>query len=209
MSVLLYAVTESDIPVSGEGLGGSPLRALKHAGLTAVVSEHEQTPPVSENNLWEYEHVVEQLMSLATILPARFGAVADGDDEVKKMLSDRKKELKSTLEEVDGAVEIAIRAPASNEPVSRSVQSGTEYMQAHLAERRRAQDLMRKVELAVGSLARAKKQPPHSDNRVAYLVDYDRVEQFIAQLEQLERPEIAWTGPWPPYSFVQPYARAS
>lgn len=209
MSVLLYAVTNADIPVSGEGLAEAPLRAVKHRGLTAVVSDHDQIPAVSENNLWEYEHVVEQLMSLATILPARFGAVAGGDKEIKKMLAGREREWKSTLGEVDGAVEIAIRAPVSSEPVSRSVQSGTEYMQAHLAERRRSQELIAKVELAVGSLARAKKHQPHSDNRVAYLVDYDRVEQFIARLEQLERPEVAWTGPWPPYSFVNPHARAS
>lgn len=202
MTVLLYAVTDGKATVEGVGLNQQPLREIGNRGLTAVVSDHDESPSTSEPNLWEYEQVVEQLMTAATVLPARFGATASSDKQIKAMLSDRREELKTTLDEVRGAVEIAIRAPVPQQPIADSVRTGTEYLEAQLQERRRARELLAHVELAVGSLARAKRRGSNSDNTAAYLVDHDKVDQFVAQLQQLERPEIAWTGPWPPYSFV-------
>jgi hypothetical protein len=113
-----------------------------------------------------------------------------------------------TLDAVRGAVEIAIRAPTSTEQVSPK-QTGTEYMLARLGERQHARQLAAEIDAAVGSVARARTRRPHSVNTLAYLVDRDQLEEFLQRLDQLNDPEITWTGPWPPYSFTTPADEAT
>jgi hypothetical protein len=210
MTVLLYAVTEAanGDALAGHGLDDRPLRAIRDDGLAAVVSDHESDPAPTEPNLWAYEDVVEKLMTKTTVLPARFGATAMQDEEIRSMLSQRHDEFVRTLQSVQGAVEIAIRAPSSNETIKPAA-SGTEYMLARLAERQRARQLAVEIDAAVGDLARARTRRPHSLNTLAYLVDHDQVEEFLSRLDQLNDPEITWTGPWPPYSFIQPAGEAT
>jgi hypothetical protein len=209
MTVLLYAVTGAN--PGGEGVRGiddRPLRTIRDDGLAAVVSDVETDPAPTEPNLLAYEKVVEKLMTKATVLPARFGATARQDDEIKRMLATRHDEFMHSLDAVRGAVEIAIRAPTSTEQVSPK-QTGTEYMLARLGERQHARQLAAEIDAAVGSVARARTRRPHSLNTLAYLVDRDQLEEFLQRLDQLNDPEITWTGPWPPYSFTTPADEAT
>jgi hypothetical protein len=210
MTVLLYAVTEAanGDDVAGQGLDDRPLRAIRDDGLVAVVSDHDSHPAPTEPNLWAYEDVVEKLMTKTTVLPARFGATATQDEDIRSMLSERHDEFVKTLESVQGAVEIAIRAPSSNETITPAA-SGTEYMLARLSQRQRARQLAAEIDAAVGDVARARTRRPHSLNTLAYLVDHNQLEEFLDRLDQLNDPEITWTGPWPPYSFIQPAGEAT
>jgi hypothetical protein len=210
MTVLLYAVTEAanGDDVAGQGLDDRPLRTIRDDGLVAVVSDHDSHPAPTEPNLWAYEDVVEKLMTKTTVLPARFGATATQDEDIRSMLSERHDEFVKTLESVQGAVEIAIRAPSSNETITPAA-SGTEYMLARLSQRQRARQLAAEIDAAVGDVARARTRRPHSLNTLAYLVDHNQLEEFLDRLDQLNDPEITWTGPWPPYSFIQPAGEAT
>ena len=210
MTVLLYAVTESDAGggIDVRGLDDRPLRVIQDDGLAAVVSDVDKDPAPTEPNLWAYEKVVEHLMTTSTVLPARFGATAHQDDEIRRMLASRHDEFVHTLRQVRGAVEIAIRAPTSTEQVT-PTQTGTEYMLARLAERQHARQLAAEIDAAVGNLARARTRRPHSLNTLAYLVEPDQLEEFLRRLDQLNDPEITWTGPWPPYSFTSPAGEAT
>jgi Gas vesicle synthesis protein GvpL/GvpF len=210
MTVLLYAVTETNAGggVDVRGLDDRPLRTIRDDGLIALVSDVETDPVPTEPNLWAYENVVERLMTNATVLPARFGATVRQDDEIKRMLASRHDEFVHTLGMVRGAVEIAIRAPTSTEQVTPK-QTGTEYMLARLGERQHARQLAAEIDAAVGDLARARTCRPHSLNTLAYLVDHDQLEEFLRRLDELNDPEITWTGPWPPYSFTTPAGEAT
>ena len=214
MTVLLYAVTEANAPIAGTGLDERPLRAISNDGLSAVVSDVDASPVPTEPNLWAYEQVIETLMTQTPVLPARFGANAATDGDVQRMLAKRHQEFRRTLKRVRGAVEIAIRVPSPTAPEgdwpgpdgsSRAgAGSGTDYMLARLAQRQRAGQVAAEVDAAVGSHARARTRRTSSFNTLAYLVDQDQVEEFITRLHQLNDPEITWTGPWPPYSFIEP-----
>jgi hypothetical protein len=209
MIVLLYAVTEAAEPrVTGQGLDDRPLRTIGDDGLVAVVSDHDRHPDPTEANLWAYESVVESLMVRATVLPARFGATAAEDEDIRRMLAARHDEFMSTLANVRGAVEIAIRASRSDKPATATV-TGTEYMRARLAQRQHSRQFAVEIDAAVGDLARARTRRPHSLNTLAYLVDHERLEEFLSRLDQLNDPEITWTGPWPPYSFIQTAGEAT
>ncbi len=210
MTVLLYAVTESGASLAGQGLDGRPLREITDEGLAAVVSDHEQSPAPTEPNLWAYEHVVEQLMACTPVVPARFGATAEHDEEVHTMLLSRHDELRSALDRVAGAVEFAVHAPtvaagaASTAVRTNGTASGTDYMLTRLAEQRRARELTAKIDAAVGDVVRGRTSLTRASDRLAYLVDRDDIDRFLARLITVDEPDITWAGPWPPYSFIRP-----
>jgi hypothetical protein len=211
MTVLLYAVTEAEVPLVGHGLEGRALRTIRSRELAAVVSDHDRPPAPSEPNLWAYEQVVEKLMARAPLLPARFGSTVEHDRQLEQVLAERQREFRETLEQVRGAVEIAVHAPAPDAtkaaargPSSESPASGTDYMLSRVAQHQRTGELVAQVDAAVGELARARTRRASSANTLAYLVEHEHVDEFIARLEQLGDSDITWSGPWPPYSFIAP-----
>jgi hypothetical protein len=210
MTVLLYAVTETGAPLAGQGLDDRPLREIVDNGLAAVVSDHDGPPSPTESNLWTFEHIVEQLMACTSVVPARFGATADDDDDVRTMLAARQAELQSALARLAGTVEFAVHAgPSGSGSASAAVRTsgsatGTDYMLMRLSEQRQARELKERVDAAVGDLALASTSLTHAPDRLAYLVAQDDVTTFAGRLIAMDDPNVSWTGPWPPYSFTTP-----
>ena len=213
----LYAITESTRPPDIGGIRGAPLRAVGRARLFAIVSERgEFGGQTTESDLWAHEAVAEALMDRGTVLPVRFGTVMPDDAAVLRALDARRRQLEAALERVRGAVELGIRAaiagangydagpddaPGANGP-------GTAYMRARLDRERQGSRAAARIHEPLASLARAStvrgsaQEPPLI--RAAYLVDRDRIEDFMARVEELDALDeaaIVCTGPWPPYSF--------
>lgn len=193
--MLLYGVIEAGTPAVGYGLEQQPLRTITHGAVRAVVSDHQATPGTVESNMWAYEQVAERLMTSGPVLPARYGTVADRDEEIETMLAEREDEFTRGLDRVRGAVEIAIRTepPASVPPDA----SGTDYMRARLAQEHQDAALIKQIEDAAGGYVRARTR--RSPTALAYLVEEEHVADFIHEAAQLG---LTPTGPWPPYSFV-------
>src|SRR5205085_8735164 len=85
---------------------------------------------------------------------------------------------------------------------------GTAYMRARLRRERRTNEAAARIHEPLASLARASTVRLGTQDRpllrAAYLVDRDRVPDFMACLEGLDGrggAPIVCTGPWPPYSF--------
>jgi hypothetical protein len=84
------------------------------------------------------------------------------------------------------------------------------YLRDRIELRQRAGRVARKLD-PLTAVARSARRAvaPRPDLAVldAYLVDRERVEEFVALVEQLDVPlndvELACTGPWPPYSFAE------
>ena len=213
----LYAVTESPTPPDLPGLRGAPLRAVGEAGLFAIVSAHEE-PRVqpTEDDLWVHDGVVEALMDGASVLPVRLGTLMADDAAVLASLRERRREFELALERVRGAVELGVRAAVAPEDVAEpepedaagATGPGTEYMQARLSRERRGTEAASQIHEPLASLARASTFRVSARERpllnAAYLVDRERVEDFMARVDELDtrsQAMIVCTGPWPPYSF--------
>lgn len=216
MSVLLYGIVEAagDAP-SGKGLHGRPLRGVVEGPLLAVVSDDvasDLKPSVA--TLSEYERTVRELMVRGAVLPARFGSVLEDDLAVRALLSRRREDLLARLRRVRGAVEIALRATWRDGALPRSdageSQSGTAYLRGRLERRQDAARVAGELApLHTIALSARRSVAPRPDVPVldAYLVDRDRVGEFVALVEQLDGDlddvELVCTGPWPPYSFAE------
>ena len=220
MTLLLYAVGEDEareLP-AGEGIEGRPLRKLSYEGLAAFVSEPPKRLRSTETTLLEYEQAMECLMAEMPVLPARFGTVLSDEHEVTGLLGERQRDFRAALRLVRGAVELGLRgewvAPRE-EPGPAGPGAGTAYMQGRLADRRRARELARDIELSVVDLTRASTLHAGTDPATAfhasYLVGASDVDEFLRRLDGIEcaTPDVTFTctGPWPPYSFTTAEAR--
>jgi hypothetical protein len=213
MSLLLYAITENSAePVDGAGLEQRPLRALSEDQLVAIVSEHlPSASGQTEQQLLQYEQVIESLMSRHAILPARFGSRFENEAELRAMVRARREHLASAVARVRGAVEISLSASwrESASPAAPEARSGTAYMLDRVEQHQRASALALQLQ-SLDEIARASSYrllvKPSVPVLVAYLVDRDRVEDFAAAVrtldERLDGVELICTGPWPPYSFT-------
>jgi Gas vesicle synthesis protein GvpL/GvpF len=195
----LYAITDDPSPPN------PPLRAVRSDGLTALCAPAERSQMTAEV-LWRHEEVVEALMQERDLLPMRFGTLVEDDEAAVRALEERREELKTSLDRVRGAVELAVRAAAdpSSEGAAAAL-SGTEYMRAK-AHRIEAAGLLHEP---LAFLARESVvQSGPELLRAAYLVDREAVESFVGLVRRLQATHedlhILCTGPWPPYSFAQP-----
>jgi Gas vesicle synthesis protein GvpL/GvpF len=195
----LYAITDDPAPPE------PPLRALQSDGLTALCAPAEQRE-MTAAVLWEHEAVVESLMEERDLLPMRFGTLVEDDDAAIRALEERREELKTSLDRVRGAVELAVRAEAlASSAAAPSGASGAEYIRAK-ARRTEAAHLLHEP---LAFLARESVvQPGPELLRAAYLVDREAVEGFVGLVRRLQETHdgirVLCTGPWPPYSFARP-----
>jgi hypothetical protein len=157
----------------------------EHAGrLTAFVKRGVTAPPSAEPEaLLDHDRVVYSLMERGTVLPMRFGSVVGDEAEIRSLLLERRSELKRLLAHVRGRVEFGVRRD-----LPAVAGSGREYMQTKLESQRTVAPL---AELAVDTRVRAKD--------TAYLVDRGLADTFR---ERVRGMKLAFTGPWPPYSFT-------
>jgi Gas vesicle synthesis protein GvpL/GvpF len=195
----LYAITDDPSPPA------APLRAVQSDGLTALCAPAEQREMTAEV-LWRHEEVVESLMEERDLLPMRFGTLVEDDAAAVRALDQQREELKTSLDRVRGALELAVRAEA--DPAGKATPagpSGIEYMRAK-AHRTEAAALLHEP---LHFLARESVvQPGPELLRAAYLVDREAVDSFVGLVRRLQATHqdlrILCTGPWPPYSFAQP-----
>jgi Gas vesicle synthesis protein GvpL/GvpF len=195
----LYAITDDPAPPD------PPLRAVQSDGLTVLCAPAEERRLTAEV-LWEHEAVVEALMEERDVLPMRFGTLMEDDEAAVRALEERREELRTSLDRVRGAVELAVRAEtkAPQERIPAGT-TGAEYIRAK-AHRTEAARLLHEP---LAFLARESIVQPGSELlRAAYLVDREAVEGFVSLIRRLQETHdglrVLCTGPWPPYSFAQP-----
>ena len=200
----LLAITDDATPPE------PPLVAVRSGGLSVLCAPAEAEQPLTADALWRREAVIEELMAARDLLPVRYGTRVADEAAAADALAERREELEAGLARVRGAVELAVRvhaddaAPAPSADVT-APGAGGEYLRARIGRSHAAAELHEPL----AALARDSVVQPGAELlRAAYLVERDRVAEFVARVRALqdERPELAvvCTGPWPPYSFAAP-----
>jgi Gas vesicle synthesis protein GvpL/GvpF len=198
----LFAVTDAAKPPP------APFRAVRRGGLSIVWKEARAVEEPTADDLWRHGEQLEQLMEDRDVLPVRYGTVVRDEDAAARVLDQRRGELAAGLERVRGAVELALRVrrtdSGAGEPKDAHELTGREYLGARAGGVRAAMG----VHESLTAVARECIVQPSGDLlRVAYLVDRDDVEAFVALVRRLqdEHEDLALvcTGPWPPFSFAE------
>jgi len=196
-----------------------------------AIAEHLEDPEWLEEKIRAHEQVLERTLAGASVAPFRFCTIYRSEAELRRLLRDRVAELSAALHQVQGRVELGVKAFADRSRFAECVsdaageESGRAYMERRLAERRSAEELGRfALEVAersherllaaadAGTLMRvhSRELSGRSDEMVlngAYLVRAgdDGLGRAVEDLrEEYSAQGVTFdvTGPWPPYNFV-------
>ncbi len=117
--VVPHAVDPPAIP----GIGGAPLQLITSDGLAALVSEvPDGELRMGREEMTVHSKVLEEALSRGTVLPMRFGVVMAGDAAVDRhLLHAHRDALSSQLEELEGKVELSLRATYEEDSLMREV----------------------------------------------------------------------------------------
>ncbi|MET8811196.1 GvpL/GvpF family gas vesicle protein [Streptomyces sp. NPDC004549] len=237
MAVYIYSVTGKQHPLRLDGLRGvgedpSGLRAVTAGALSAVVSDAPDNLRPKRRDIGAHQEVQERLMADGTILPLRFGLVAEDDDAVRAALEERADEYTERLRALEGCSEYHLKATQDEDSLLRqileessaarelndAIRAGTADVGApvRLGEMVAREVQARQEALATGVVEALRPfardvdstQPTGEDFlSVSFLVPEDQEEAFLTTelsvAHQLgDDLDLRLHGPLPPYSFV-------
>ncbi len=124
MAQYVYGIVEATATAPrGRGIAGAPLRLIIGDGAAALVSEIDGTSVrLGREEILVHARVLERALKRGVVLPMRFGVVMSGPDEVhSRLLNEHGPDLSAQLAEMNGKVEIRIRATYEQESVLRDL----------------------------------------------------------------------------------------
>jgi hypothetical protein len=145
------------------------------------------------------------------VLPFRYGTRCANAAAATRAVAERREELAAALERIRGAVELSVRVLVIDAAEAQP-KTAADYVAAKARESARARGVVESIHEPLSTRARARRQTPSGvpgePLRAAYLVDREHVDAFAAQVAALQARHtdlrLLCTGPWPPYSFVEP-----
>jgi hypothetical protein len=201
--LVLYAIVEEEL--SGPlpcGTRAEPLVQVDAGGVVAVAGCVDEPPEPTAAAALAHAAVVDELAERADpLLPARLGELYPSEDALRDALVRESEGLCRALRQARGCVELGVRARFLA-PTGRPA-SGREYLERRGAEEARRERLHEPLR----RLAAAALLEREADGFAgSYLVRKDRLDAFVAAVDRAaaEQPELglAWSGPWPAYSFA-------
>jgi hypothetical protein len=120
----VYGIVEaSSTSPRGRGIAGAPLRLVIGEDAAALVSElRTDRVRLGREEVLVHARVLERALNRGPVLPMRFGVVMSGPDEVRsRLLDEHGTELRAQLADLEGKVEIRIRATYDEQSLLREV----------------------------------------------------------------------------------------
>ena len=103
------------------GFEGQPVSAIAANGLLAAfsgVADFNPNPEISQ--ILAYHKVIESFHRCCTVIPIRYGCLFEEESQIRKLLEDRDGQYGRLLDELEGCVEMGIRALIPSSEVTTS-----------------------------------------------------------------------------------------
>jgi len=198
-NVYTYGIIESeDMTLAAAGVGGATeIYTVEYRSLAAVVSDIDTTDPERTDEAVEaHNDVLQRVLTDdggRTVVPMSFGMAFKNTRTLKGVLRGARPALQSALNDIDGTVELGVKVLTTGDETA-----ADEEIRADITET-----------LADVSINETENDL-FSDRLVvnkSYLVSRTEREAFDAAIDEVEaahgdRVAVKYTGPWPPYNFV-------
>jgi hypothetical protein len=235
--VLLYGLLDAGAatddalaPDLGFGVQSQPVFVVRSSGFAVLVSavpDRDALPPSSADAALQHKSVVDAVFARRTIVPVRYGTVADHPDELDDLLAKKAGPYRDALARLEGRAEMGVRLTLARErshplvpadSAYRADRPGTAYLLARQRQRDVQQGRRRRAARAYRiALAGVADQTVtsagtvasrhRSDDRLsmAFLVPRTRTDAFRDAVARVDAPGVVdaeVAGPQAPYSFV-------
>lgn len=124
MAHYVYGIVEPNATVPRvKGVRGARVARLAGEEVAALVSDiGEGQVRLGREEVLAHARVLERALAKGTVLPMRFGIVMSGPEEIRsRLLSEHSAELREQLTELEGKVEVRIRATYDEDALMRAV----------------------------------------------------------------------------------------
>ena len=179
---------------------------IAHKEFTAVVSDSPmQEYEMTEENVRAHEDVVRKMMADYTVLPVAFNMVFKNKKTLLVTMNKARKALKKAYEAVDNKVELGVKAIFPKEAMKefergRSGKSREEFVKECDS------DFVETLDKKAAELKKLKLFSDRLAFNAAFLVDSDEIGEFSEAVgglnDKYQSLKVQYSGPWPPYNFV-------
>ena len=185
-------INKQNFDLDIKGLRNKLIKKIDFQDIAVLTSDYLVLHPVvEETEAMLHAEILNKLAQKITIIPMAFGTVFKDQEILENILTKSHQTAKATLKLIDGKVELGVKV----------VKKGLEDEPNGLAK----EILEPLTKLAVKTIQGDK----FSDRLLlnnSFLVEKKKFSQFSEKVGELEEksPELKflYTGPWPPYSFV-------
>lgn len=235
MSFYIYGVVAAveRMEFGGIGIGEKPVHTIGTGTLAFVVSKSDRDEYVADSlNLSEHERVLETVMKQTTILPMRFGTVAENEREMMLMLRKHHHAFRRALAKLEGKVEVEIevlwrdmkkvfdeiveanpklkRLKSSDAPKQRDdvIMAGQMvYQLLQEKKKKEAEGIVRSLKKHALEFQTDSSTADEIIMRGSFLIDKTRLAEFDRALDAVDAKAGAlmrfkYFGPMPPYGFT-------
>ncbi len=219
----VYAILGSE---PGAQNGGPELRSLRiqeFGGVFAAVEHVNAAPAADENGIRAHDRIVRSLAAkVEAILPARFGSVVAGEQELAELLRLRQRELRDALELVNGREQMTLRIYGALSTVQQATARGceelnspgpgTRYLTAKMEHTPKERIMgLESIMSRVRPFLHGERWQHHATPPLLasayHLIDRGQSAAYVAALhdsnDDTGEARITASGPWPPYAFAQ------
>lgn len=201
MSKNLYTygiIEQEQLELDVEGVAGAErIYTVDYKNFSAVVSDIDTTEPDrTDEDVEAHNSVLQHVLEHdggRTVVPMSFGMAFKNDRTLKGVLRSARRALRSTFNDIEGTFELGVKilGPADDTVPQEDIQATVTDQLTELSINETENDLFTD-RLIVNK---------------SYLLDRDQRDNFDAAIDEIEAEyddelNIKYTGPWPPYNFV-------
>lgn len=122
----IYCVIAANTPKTfgplGIGSRGDELYTISYKDIAAVVSNSPTiTYSISRENILTHEKAIEEAMKEHTVLPVRFGTIAEDEEKIKSILEKEYNIFKDLLSELEDKKELGLKAVLKKDAIYKDI----------------------------------------------------------------------------------------
>ena len=189
----LYGIINNeDVEFDIKGLKNMPIKKIDFKDISALTSSYPTLKSkLKEEEAMHHADILKKIAEKITVIPASYGTVFEDQEILKTVLSSSYLASKQTLTLIDGKIELGLKV-VKNELDDANNGAAMEIL-----------DPLSKLSIKniKGDIFSDRLLLNHS-----FLIEKNKFSKFSEEIAKLEQKhnnlKFVYTGPWPPYSFV-------
>ena len=191
--IYLYGIiNRKDAKLNIRGLKNKPIEEINFKDISALTSSYPNlNPELNEEETVQHANILKRIAKKTTIVPTSFGTVFKDEDILETILSTSYQAVKQTLALIEGKIELGLKV----------IKKESDYMPNGIA-----QEILNPLEKLSVKSAKGDNFTDRLLLNHSFLVEKNKFSKFSNEIAKLEKKHkdlrFLYTGPWPPYSFV-------
>ena len=218
----LYGINNKKKELDILGVQKTPVKQCDYKNFNLIYSNVNKSifePDI--HTLKEHNRVLELFLETSTVLPFSFGTIMNNKGSIEEFLDKHSEEINSLLDEYTGKFEVGLKIITKEYIVEQKLESeradGKEYLMSFYREYKEKKSRMENIQKSINPLLNLLKEHcykytlTHTDQGLAifnasYLIEKEKYSFYKTSIFDFRNSHsdfiYNFTGPWPPYNFV-------